>query len=85
MFAYFQQSNLQYKQALEIGIFQLLALIPGTSRSGATIIGGLLVGLKRNIAAKFTFFLAIPVMAGASLLKLAKFIIKGTNSITFAS
>ncbi len=71
--------KITYKQALEIGVFQLLALIPGTSRSGATIIGGLLVGLKRNIAAKFTFFLAIPVMAGASLLKLVKFILKGVS------
>ena len=71
--------KITYNQAFKIGIFQLLALIPGTSRSGATIIGGLLVGLKRNVAAKFTFFLAIPVMAGASLLKLAKFILKGTS------
>ena len=69
--------GITYKQALLIGVFQLLALIPGTSRSGATIIGGLLLGLKRNIAAEFTFFLAIPVMAGASLLKLVKFILKG--------
>ena len=69
--------DITYKQALIVGIFQLLALIPGTSRSGATIIGGLLANLKRNIAAEFTFFLAIPVMAGASLLKLAKFIVKG--------
>ncbi len=64
-----------YRQALLIGIFQLLALIPGTSRSGATIIGGLLIGLERKVAAEFTFFLAIPVMAGASLLKLVKYIL----------
>ena len=66
--------NISYKQALSIGGFQLLSLIPGTSRSGATIIGGLMLGLKRNVAAEFTFFLAIPVMAGASLLKLLKYI-----------
>ena len=68
--------KITYKQALQIGAFQLLALIPGTSRSGSTIIGGLLIGLERSVAAEFTFFLAIPVMAGASLLKLAKYIIK---------
>ena len=68
--------DITYKQALGIGAFQLLSLIPGTSRSGATIIGGLILGLERNIAAEFTFFLAIPVMAGASLLKLAKYILK---------
>lgn len=68
-------ANITYKQALLIGVFQLLALIPGTSRSGATIIGGLLLGLSRSVAAEFTFVLAIPVMAGASLLKLVKYII----------
>lgn len=68
--------KITYKQALEIGGFQLLALIPGTSRSGSTILGGLLIGLDRSVIAKFTFFLAIPVMAGASLLKLAKYILK---------
>ncbi len=63
-----------YKLALLIGCFQLIAAIfPGTSRSGATIIGGLLLGLSRTAAAEFTFFLAIPVMAGGSLLKLLKF------------
>lgn len=67
-------NNITYKQAVKIGCFQLLSLIPGTSRSGSTIIGGLLVGLKRSVAAEFTFFLAIPVMAGASLLKLLKYI-----------
>lgn len=66
--------DISYKQALGIGGFQLLSLIPGTSRSGATIIGGLILGLKRSVAAEFTFFLAIPVMAGASLLKLLKYI-----------
>lgn len=67
-------SQITYKDALIIGIFQLLAAIfPGTSRSGATIIGGLLLGLSRPNAAEFTFYLAIPTMFGASLLKLAKF------------
>lgn len=65
--------ELDYKTALGIGIFQVLALIPGTSRSGATIIGGVLLGTSRKIAAEFTFYLAIPVMFGASLLKIAKF------------
>ena len=67
--------NITYKQALGVGAFQLLSLIPGTSRSGATIIGGLILGLKRSVAAEFTFFLAIPVMAGASALKLLKYIL----------
>ncbi len=70
-----QLNDITYKQALGIGGFQLLSLIPGTSRSGATIIGGLVLGLKRSVAAEFTFFLAIPVMAGASLLKLVKYIL----------
>lgn len=67
-------SQITYKDALIIGIFQLLAAIfPGTSRSGSTIIGGLLLGLSRPNAAEFTFYLAIPTMFGASLLKLVKF------------
>ena len=61
-------NDISYKQALGVGGFQLLSLIPGTSRSGSTIIGGLLLGLERSVASTFTFFLAIPVMAGASLL-----------------
>lgn len=65
--------QLSYKTAIMIGFFQLLALIPGTSRSGATILGAILIGTSREVAAEFTFFLAIPVMAGASLLKLIKF------------
>ena len=66
--------DITYKDAIIIGIFQLLAAIfPGTSRSGATIIGGLLIGLSRPNAADFTFYLAIPTMLGASLLKLVKF------------
>ena len=66
-------SELTFKTALFIGIFQVLSLIPGTSRSGATIIGAILVGTSRQLAAEYTFFLAIPVMFGASLLKLVKF------------
>ncbi|QIB69523.1 undecaprenyl-diphosphate phosphatase [Aminipila butyrica] len=66
-------SEISYQTALFIGIFQLLALIPGTSRSGATILGGILLGTSRTVAAEFTFYLAIPVMFGASLLKIAKF------------
>ena len=64
---------LTYRDALIIGLFQVLAVIPGTSRSGATIIGALLIGISRTVAVEFTFFLAIPVMMGASLLKLVKF------------
>lgn len=65
---------LTYKDAILIGLFQLIAAIfPGTSRSGATIIGALLIGISREIAAEYTFYLAIPAMAGASLLKLLKF------------
>lgn len=66
-------SNLTYKTALLIGVFQVLALIPGTSRSGATIVGAMLIGTSRYVAAEYTFFLAIPVMFGASLLKILKF------------
>ncbi|MCC6093584.1 MAG: undecaprenyl-diphosphate phosphatase [Eubacterium sp.] len=66
-------SRITWKDALLIGIFQCLAMIPGTSRSGATIIGGILIGLSRTTAAEYTFFLAIPTMLGASVLKLAKF------------
>lgn len=69
-------NDITYKQALGVGGFQLLSLIPGTSRSGSTIIGGLMLGLERSVAAEFTFFLAIPVMAGASLLKLLKYVLK---------
>ena len=66
-------SDLSIKMVAIIGVFQVLALIPGTSRSGATIIGGLILGASRGVAAEFTFFLAIPVMFGASLLKIVKF------------
>ena len=67
-------SEITYKTALYIGFFQVLAAIfPGTSRSGATIVGALLIGVARTVAAEYTFYLAIPVMAGASLLKVLKF------------
>ena len=66
-------NELTYKAALIIGVFQVIAaLFPGTSRSGATIVGALLIGVSRVTAAEFTFYLAIPVMFGASLLKLVK-------------
>lgn len=65
--------KMSFKTAFLIGVFQVLSVIPGTSRSGSTIIGGILVGTSRTVAAEFTFFLAIPVMFGASLLKLVKF------------
>lgn len=66
-------AHLDFKTAALIGVFQVLSLIPGTSRSGATIIGAMLIGTSRYIAAEFTFFLAIPVMFGASAIKLLKF------------
>ncbi|MBR6401263.1 MAG: undecaprenyl-diphosphate phosphatase [Firmicutes bacterium] len=69
--------DLTYKQALIIGAFQILALIPGTSRSGSTIIGGMIAGCSRFVATEFTFFLAIPIMFGASFLKLLKYFVKG--------
>ena len=65
--------SIDYQTALFIGAFQVLALIPGTSRSGATIIGGMILGASRSVAAEFSFFLSIPIMFGASLLKLVKF------------
>ena len=66
-------SELTYKHAIIIGMFQVLSIIPGTSRSGSTIIGALLIGVSRVAAAEFTFFLAVPVMFGLSFLKLLKF------------
>lgn len=67
-------AQITYKTAFYIGLFQLIAAVfPGTSRSGATILGGIMLGLSRTAAAEFTFFLAVPVMAGAGLLKLLKF------------
>lgn len=71
-------SELTYPTVLMIGLFQLIAAVfPGTSRSGSTIVGALLLGVSRTVAAEFTFFLAIPVMAGASLLKVVKFVLSG--------
>ncbi len=64
--------NLSYFDALKMGFFQTLAFIPGTSRSGSTILGGLIIGIDRTVAAKFSFFMAIPAMFGASLFKLIK-------------
>ena len=66
-------SELSYKTAFGIGIFQVLALIPGTSRSGATILGAIMLGLSRETAVEFSFFLAVPVMLGASALKIVKY------------
>ena len=67
-------AQITYRTAFYIGLFQLIAAVfPGTSRSGATILGGILLGMSRTLAAEFTFFLAVPVMAGAGLLKLLKF------------
>lgn len=66
-------SDLSYRDAFLIGLFQVLSIIPGTSRSGSTIIGALILGIPRVVAAEFTFFLAVPVMAGYSLLKLLGF------------
>ena len=69
--------DIDWKTALKIGLFQCLAIIPGTSRSGATIIGGMLCGCSRTAAAEFTFFMAIPVMLGWGLVKAVKFIVAG--------
>lgn len=68
-----RMSQLTVPMIMIIGVFQMLALIPGTSRSGATIVGALMIGVSRSLAAEYTFFLAIPVMFGASLVKLVKF------------
>lgn len=72
-------TEIDYKTALLIGAFQVLAMIPGTSRSGATILGAMLLGVSRTAAAEFSFFLAIPTMLGASLLKGAKFALSGVS------
>ncbi len=69
--------SLTYKDAIKIGLFQVLSLIPGTSRSGSTILGGITLGVSRTAAAEFSFFMAIPVMLGASLLKILKFAMAG--------
>ena len=65
--------KITYKDAAKIGAFQILPLIPGTSRSGSTIIGGLLMGASRSVATEFSFFMGMPIMFGASLLKIIKF------------
>lgn len=70
-------NRLPYRTALLIGVFQLLSLIPGTSRSGATILGAILIGTSRYVATEFSFFMAIPTMFGASLLKIHKFLKNG--------
>ena len=72
--------QIDYKTAILIGAFQCLSLIPGTSRSGATILGAILLGVSRNAGAEFSFFLAIPTMLGASALKLLKFIASGVDA-----
>lgn len=71
--------DLSWGTALGIGAFQVLSIVPGTSRSGSTIIGGLLLGCSRAVAAEFTFYLAVPVMVGASGLRLVKFFLKGNS------
>ncbi|MEG0017061.1 MAG: undecaprenyl-diphosphate phosphatase, partial [Gordonibacter sp.] len=74
--------DIDWKTALKIGAFQVLAIIPGTSRSGATIIGGMLAGCSRTAATEFTFFLAIPIMFGWGLVKALKFIAAGLAMTT---
>lgn len=74
-------SDVTYLIAFAIGLFQMLSLVPGTSRSGSTILGAMLIGASRTVAAEFSFFMAIPTMLGASLLKAAKFILEG-NAMT---
>ena len=71
--------DIDYKTAIFIGCFQCLSLIPGTSRSGATILGAILLGVSRSAGAEFSFFLAIPTMLGASALKLLKFLLEGAQ------
>ena len=75
--------DLSYRDALIIGSFQIFSLVPGTSRSGSTILGGMLMGVSRTAASEFSFFMAIPVMLGASLLKIVKFIIGGVGAQPF--
>ena len=76
--------EISYKKAFFIGIFQMLAMIPGTSRSGSTILGSMCMGLSRSVAAEFSFFMAIPVMAGASAVKALgffKFVFDGSHAV----
>lgn len=77
-FAVVQFSQMSWLCAVLIGIFQVLAMIPGTSRSGATILGAMLLGVSREVAAEYSFFMAIPIMFGASLLKIVKFVAGGS-------
>lgn len=77
-------NEISYQTAFIIGLFQVLSMIPGTSRSGATIVGALLIGVSRTAAAEFTFFLAVPTMVGASALKLFKFGLNFTGEEIFA-
>ena len=79
-FAIKKVENLDYRTAILMGCFQCLSLIPGTSRSGATILGGILLGVSRGAAAEFSFFMAIPTMLGASALKLLKFMLEGVQA-----
>jgi undecaprenyl-diphosphatase len=78
-------NTLPYKTALFIGVFQLLSLIPGTSRSGATILGAIIIGTSRYVATEFSFFMAIPTMLGASLLKIYKFYDHGNSLVGLQS
>ena len=75
--------NLKYTDALKIGAYQVLSLIPGTSRSGSTILGGMISGVSREASAEFSFFMAIPIMLGASGLKILKFIIEGFQASVY--
>lgn len=72
-------TQISFQTAADIGLFQVLAMVPGTSRSGATILGAMLLGCSRGAAAEFSFFLGIPVMFGASLLKIVKFMLEGAS------
>ena len=72
--------EIDYRTAILIGCFQCLSLIPGTSRSGSTILGAILLGVGRSAGAEFSFFLAIPTMLGASALKLLKFLLSGVSA-----
>ena len=77
--------ELDWKTAVGIGLFQMLSMVPGTSRSGSTIIGGLILGCTRAVAAEFTFYLAVPVMVGASGFRLLKYFIKSNTLMSSRS
>ena len=72
--------DLTYADAMKIGAFQVLAIVPGTSRSGSTILGGMLSGVSRSVSAEFSFYMAMPVMLGASGIKILKFVLKGYSA-----